>query len=54
MHGGRLEIYVNGNKVYDRKEATGAMDFYPSLQEMRKAMDVLEEAIASAPADAKD
>ena len=31
MHGGRLEVYVNGTKVYDRKEAVGAADFYPSL-----------------------
>lgn len=50
MHGGRLEIYVNGNKVYDRKEVTGAADFYPSLKEMRKAKDVLAAAIAAAPA----
>ena len=49
MHGGRLEIYVNGNKVYDRKEVTGAADFYPSLKEMRKAKDVLTDAIAAAP-----
>jgi len=53
VHGGRLEIYVNGAKVYDRKEVTGAADFYPSLKEMRKAKDVLAEAIASAPAEAK-
>ena len=48
MHGGRLEIYVNGDKVYDRKEP-GAQDFYPSLKEMRKAKDVLAQAIATAP-----
>jgi predicted Rdx family selenoprotein len=50
VHGGRLEIYVNGDKIYDRK-ATGAADFYPSLHEMRKAKDVLAEAIATVPAD---
>jgi predicted Rdx family selenoprotein len=49
VHGGRLEIYVNGDKVYDRKEVTGAADFYPSLKEMRKAKDVLADAIAGAP-----
>ena len=49
VHGGRLEIYVNGAKVYDRKEAIGAADFYPSLKEMRKAKDVLAAAIAAAP-----
>jgi predicted Rdx family selenoprotein len=50
VHGGRFEIYVNGTKVYDRKEVTGAADFYPSLNEMRKAKDVLAEAIAKVPA----
>ena len=30
--------------------ATGAADFYPSLKEMRKAKDVLADAIAAAPA----
>jgi len=49
VHGGRLEIYVNGDKVYDRKEVTGAADFYPSLKEMRKAKDVLAAAISAAP-----
>ena len=48
MHGGRLEILVNGNLVYDRK-AAGAADFYPSLKEMRKAKDVLGDAIEKAP-----
>ena len=49
MHGGRLEILVNGKTVYDRK-AEGTADFYPSLKEMRKAKDVLAEEIAKAPA----
>ena len=44
VHEGRFEIYVNGTKVYDRKEA-GAADFYPSLKEIRKAKDVLSAAI---------
>lgn len=50
VHGGRFEIYVNGTKLYDRKEATGAADFYPSLKAMRKVKDALAEAIAAAPA----
>ncbi len=54
MHGGRLEIYVNGEKIYDRKEAVGAADFYPSLKEMRKTKDVLAEAIAKAPPASSD
>ena len=41
---------MNGDKLYDRKEATGAADFYPSLKEMRKAKVVLADAIAKAPA----
>ena len=45
VHGGRFEIYLNGEKVYDRKEA-GPADFYPSLKEMRKVKDKLAEAIA--------
>jgi predicted Rdx family selenoprotein len=48
VHGGRLEILVNGETVYDRK-AEGTPDFYPSLKEMRKTKDVLAAAIAKAP-----
>ena len=48
VHGGRLEILVNGNTVYDRN-AEGTVDFYPSLKEMRKAKGVLADAIAKAP-----
>ena len=44
VHEGRFEVYVNGNKVYDRKEA-GDKDFLPSLREMGKAKQVLREAI---------
>ena len=39
---------MNGKTVYDRK-AEGTPDFYPSLKEMRKAKDVLADAIASPP-----
>lgn len=45
VHEGRFEIYVNGTKVYDRKEP-GAADFYPSLKEIRKAKEVLSTALA--------
>ena len=44
VHEGRFEVYVNGNKVYDRKEA-GDKDFLPSLREMGKAKQVLRDAI---------
>jgi len=44
VHEGRFEVYVNGTKLYDRKEA-GDKDFLPSLREMGKAKQVLREAI---------
>ncbi|MBI4498942.1 MAG: hypothetical protein HY689_13705 [Chloroflexi bacterium] len=46
---GRFEIYLDGQKLYDRKEA-GDADFYPSLREIRKVKRALEEALAGAPA----
>lgn len=45
VHGGRFEIFLNGEKVYDRKEP-GTEDFYPSLKAMRVVKDKLAEAIA--------
>lgn len=49
VHEGRFEILVNGQKVYDRKEA-GAADFYPSLKEIRKAKETLSAALQAAQA----
>ena len=49
VHEGRFEIYINGKKVYDRKEA-GDKDFLPSLREIGKAKQSLTEAIQAAPA----
>ena len=46
VHGGRFEIYLNGEKLYDRQEP-GAPDFYPSLKAMRAVKDRLAEAIAA-------
>lgn len=51
VHEGRFEIYINGQKVYDRKEA-GDKDFLPSLREIGKAKQVLRDAIGEAPASA--
>lgn len=51
VHEGRFEIYINGEKVYDRKAAReDAMekDFLPSLREMGKAKEMLREQIGSA------
>ena len=44
VHEGRFEIYVNGKKIYDRRE-TPDKDFLPSLREMGKAKEVLKESI---------
>ena len=47
--GGRFEIYLDGRKIYDRKEA-GDGDFYPSLREIRKLREVLVDSLEAAPA----
>ena len=51
MGDGRFEVYINGEKVYDRKSA-GAKDFYPSLAGLRELRsDILrkiEEPVAKA------
>lgn len=44
MGDGRFEVYLDGEKVFDRKEA-GAGDFYPSLREMRKIKPKLIERL---------
>ena len=46
VHEGRFEVFINGTKVYDRKEA-GDKDFLPSLREMGKAKQTLREAIGT-------
>ena len=51
VHEGRFEVYVNGNKIYDRKEA-GDKDFLPSLREIGKAKQVLRDAIGTTEAPA--
>lgn len=51
VHEGRFEIYINGEKVYDRKAAREdgmEKDFLPSLREMGKAKEMLREQIGSA------
>jgi predicted Rdx family selenoprotein len=51
VHEGRFEVYVNGTKIYDRKEA-GDKDFLGSLREIRKAKQVLTDAISGTAAPA--
>ena len=47
VHEGRFEVYLNGEKLYDRKEA-GDKDFLPSLREIGKVKQRLRDAIGSA------
>ena len=51
VHEGRFEVYLNGEKLYDRKQA-GEKDFLPSLREIGKVKQALRDAIAAAPAAA--
>jgi predicted Rdx family selenoprotein len=46
VHEGRFEVYLNGKKLYDRKEA-GDKDFLPSLREIGKVKQALRDAIGS-------
>ena len=48
--GGRFEIYLNGEKVYDRLEP-GEKDFYPSLRAQREVGKKLAAAIEEASKD---
>ena len=48
---GIFEVYVDGKKVYDRKEP-GAVDFLPALKEIHKIRDSIAEIFKEAPAAA--
>jgi len=48
---GIFEVYVDGKKLYDRKEP-GAVDFLPALKEIHKIRDAIREVFANAPAAA--
>ena len=48
---GRFEVYVDGKKVYDRKEE-GAVDFLPALKEIHKIRDSIKEIFEKEPATA--
>ena len=45
---GRFEVYLDGNKVYDRKEP-GAVDFLPALKEIHKIRDSIRQIFDEAP-----
>jgi predicted Rdx family selenoprotein len=45
---GRFEVYLDGKKLYDRKEP-GAVDFLPALREIHKIRDAIRDIFAAAP-----
>jgi len=46
---GRFEVYLDGQKVYDRKEP-GAVDFLPALREIHKIRDSIAKIFGTEPA----
>ena len=48
---GRFEVYLDGKKVYDRKEP-GAVDFLPALKEIHKIRDSIAQVFAETPVTA--
>ena len=48
---GTFEVYVDGKKMYDRKEP-GAVDFLPALREIHKIRESIREIFALEPAAA--
>ncbi|HEV8337904.1 MAG TPA: Rdx family protein, partial [Candidatus Polarisedimenticolia bacterium] len=46
---GRFEVYLDGKKVYDRKEE-GAVDFLPALKEIHKIRETIRQVFAEEPA----
>ena len=48
---GTFEVYVDGKKMYDRKEP-GAVDFLPALREIHKIRDAVREKLAEEPVTA--
>ena len=45
---GRFEVYLDGKKLYDRKEP-GAVDFLPALKEIHKIRETIREMFAGEP-----
>ncbi len=48
---GRFEVFLNGTKLYDRKEG-GEQDFLPSLQALRALKSALQRELEETPARA--
>ena len=48
---GVFQVFLNGKKVYDRKEPD-AVDFLPALKEIHKIRETVRELFAEEPAPA--
>jgi hypothetical protein len=48
---GTFQVFLNGKKVYDRKEPD-AVDFLPALKEIHKIRETVRELFAEEPAAA--
>jgi predicted Rdx family selenoprotein len=48
---GVFQVFLNGEKVYDRKEP-GAVDFLPALKEIHKIRESVREIFAQEPVTA--
>jgi predicted Rdx family selenoprotein len=48
---GVFQVFLNGEKVYDRKEP-GAVDFLPALKEIHKIRESVREIFAQEPVGA--
>ena len=46
---GTFQVFLNGKKVYDRKEPD-AVDFLPALKEIHKIRETVRELFAEEPA----
>jgi predicted Rdx family selenoprotein len=48
---GVFQVYLNGEKVYDRKEP-GAVDFLPALREIHKIRETIRDIFTQEPSPA--
>ena len=48
---GVFQVYLNGEKVYDRKEP-GAVDFLPALREIHKIRETIRGILTEEPSPA--
>ncbi len=47
---GRFEVYLDGAKLYDRKESDKYQDFLPAMREIHKIRDAVAKIMHGEPA----